>query len=34
MALWHDGIAVIQHVLAFFAHDMRLGMGLEPFYSL
>ena len=28
MALWHDWLAVIQHVLAFFAYDMRLGMGL------
>jgi len=34
MALWHDWLAVIQHVLAFFAYDMRLGRGWESFYSL
>lgn len=28
MILWHDWLAAIQHVLAFFAYDLRLGMGL------
>lgn len=28
MALWHYWLAVIQHVLAFFAYDLRLGLGL------
>ena len=28
MILWHDWLAVIQHMLAFFAYDIRLGMGL------
>lgn len=28
MALWHDWLALIQHVLAFGAYDMHLGMGL------
>jgi YidC/Oxa1 family membrane protein insertase len=28
MALWHYWLAVIEHVLAFLAYDMRLGMGV------
>lgn len=28
MILWHDWLAAIRQVLAFFAYDMRLGMGL------